>query len=66
VKQQESKDGKMLIKTHIADHVGRKLEAEANRRGLTLLEYVRWVLGEHASSLAEPEHPGGRKTKDSK
>lgn len=51
MKQQESKDGKVLIKTHIADHVARKLEAEAQRKGLTLLEYVRWVLGDHAAKL---------------
>lgn len=46
---------KVLIKTQIAKTIADRLEAEATRKGQSLLEYIRWVLGEHALSLPEPE-----------
>ena len=44
-----------LIKTHIADTIAAILEKEAERKGLTFLEYIRVVLGEHALALKDKE-----------
>lgn len=43
-----------LIKTYVDDKIGQKLEKQAAKKGLTLNEYVRVVLGEKAN---EPEKP---------
>lgn len=57
------KEKKVLIKTHITEAIAARLEAEATRKGLTLLEYVRWVLGDHATNLPNPETKAkGKKT----
>jgi hypothetical protein len=44
-----------LIKTYIADTIAATLEKEAERKGLTFLEYIRVVLGEHALQLKEKQ-----------
>lgn len=44
-----------LVKTYIADTIAATLEKEAERKGLTFLEYIRVVLGEHALQLKEKQ-----------